>query len=88
MRWLVALALCAGCVAPSIAADDPFACFGAARYIAMREGFGCADLPSFCASARALLAEAGNDQAAAEQLARKRGIGRLSVMLARRFCRP
>lgn len=72
--------------APAHAAD-PYACFGGARYVAMGAGFQCADLPAFCAGARALLAEAAGDEAAAEKLARTRGHGRLSIALAHRFCR-
>jgi hypothetical protein len=81
---LVAAALLS--IAPA-RAEDPYACFGWARYVAMEQGFGCADLPAFCAGARALLAEAGGNVSAAEQLARRRGHGRLTIMLARRFCR-
>ncbi|EJN15675.1 hypothetical protein PMI42_00692 [Bradyrhizobium sp. YR681] len=85
-RAILAAALCAA--APSRAADvDPYACFGWARYAAMSEGFRCSDLPAFCAGARALLAEAGGSRAVAEQLARGRGYSRMSVMLAKRFCR-
>jgi hypothetical protein len=72
---------------PAPAAEDPFACFGGARYLAMQYGFSCADLPALCATARALLAEAGHDEAAAERLARGRGYGNLSISLARHYCR-
>ncbi|AHY53102.1 hypothetical protein BJS_08899 [Bradyrhizobium japonicum SEMIA 5079] len=60
---------------------------GGARYVAMGAGFRRADLPMFCAAARALLAEVGGNEAAAEKLARSRGHGRLSIALAHRFCR-
>ncbi|MGX0963142.1 hypothetical protein AB7M63_003591 [Bradyrhizobium japonicum] len=90
MKLVVVLAYVASAIAaaPAHAADlDPYACFGGARYVAMGAGFQCADLPEFCAGARALLAEAAGDEAAAEKLARTRGHGRLSIALAHRFCR-
>lgn len=79
---LAALALWAGA-----ARADAYACFGWARYVAMGEGFQCSDLPAFCAGARALLTEAGGNRAEAEQLARSRGHSRMSIALAKRFCR-
>ncbi|UPT93879.1 hypothetical protein J4G48_0031710 [Bradyrhizobium barranii subsp. apii] len=88
MKLVVVLAYVASAAAPAHAADlDPYACFGGARYVAMGAGFQCTDLPMFCAGARALLAEAGGNEAAAEKLARSRGHGRLSIALAHRFCR-
>jgi hypothetical protein len=84
---LLAAILAAGAAAPARASGlDPYACFGWARYVAMAEGFQCADLPAFCVGARALLHEAGS-AAAAEHLARARGHSRLSIMLAKRFCK-
>ena len=75
-------------VQPVRAADpDPYACFGGARYVAMGAGFQCTDLPMFCAGARALLAEAGGSEPAAERLARSRGHGRMAIALAHRFCK-
>ncbi|WP_271605990.1 hypothetical protein [Bradyrhizobium sp. CCBAU 11434] len=71
---------------PAKAAADPYACFGAARYVAMAESFSCTDLPAFCAGARAMLAEAGS-RPAAEKLARERGHSRMAIMLAKHFCR-
>lgn len=85
---LVAAAGVALSAAPAHAADpDPYARFGGARYVAMGAGFRRADLPMFCAAARALLVEVGGNEAAAEKLARSRGHGRLSIALAHRFCR-
>ncbi len=88
-RFTFAAAIAAGAfaAAPARSAElDPYACFGAARYVAMAESFSCADLPAFCAGARTLLAEAGS-RAAAEKLARERGHSRMAIMLAKRFCR-
>ncbi|CUT12557.1 hypothetical protein BF49_7139 [Bradyrhizobium sp.] len=88
-RVVVAAAIAAGMLvaAPARSADlNPYACFGAARYVAMAESFQCADLPAFCAGARSLLTEAGS-RAAAEKLARERGHSRMAIMLAKHFCR-
>ncbi|WP_439399108.1 hypothetical protein ACRQ5Q_17045 [Bradyrhizobium sp. PMVTL-01] len=83
-----ALVLAGALVPPARAADiDAYACFGWARYVAMAEGFRCADLPAFCAGARNLLLEAGGDRLAAEKLARDRGHSRMAIMLAKRFCK-
>lgn len=87
-RIIIAVAALVVWTGAARAADvDPYACFGWARYVAMGEGFQCSDLPAFCAGARALLTEAGCNRAAAEQLARSRGHSRMSIALAKRFCR-
>ncbi|MBR0952899.1 hypothetical protein [Bradyrhizobium canariense] len=53
----------------------------------MAEGFQCGSPPAFCADAHALLTQAGGSMAAAERLARDRGHSRLSIVLAKRYCR-
>jgi hypothetical protein len=71
------------------AADrDPYACFGSMRYLAQRAGYSCEDLDSFCAVARSIYREAGNDEAAASRLAQERGHSPTVQRLARRMCKP
>ncbi|MBR0855681.1 hypothetical protein [Bradyrhizobium liaoningense] len=88
-RFICVAAIVTGALGsvPARSADlDPYACFGWARYVAMGEGFRCADLPTLCAAAAAILREAGS-VTAAEKLARERGHSRMSIMLAKRFCK-
>jgi predicted outer membrane protein len=83
---LIALAIVL--LATASHAADPYACFGSMRYLAQRAGYSCEDLESFCAVARAIYREAGNDEAAAGRLAQARGHSPTVQRLARRMCKP
>lgn len=85
IRILITLAL----LCPlSAYAGDSYACFGSARYLAQRAGYSCEDLESFCAVARSIYQEAGNDEAAAARIAQARGHSPAVQRLARRMCKP
>lgn len=84
----VVLALILLALSAHAADRDPYACFGSARYLAQRAGYSCEDLESFCAVARAIYHEAGDDEAAAARLAQARGHSPTVQRLARRMCKP
>jgi hypothetical protein len=85
---VLAVALLCVPLAAHAADRDPYACFGSMRYLAQRAGYSCEDLESFCAVARAIYHEAGDDEAAASRLAQARGHSPAVQRLARRVCKP
>jgi hypothetical protein len=66
-------------------AADPYACFGAGRYDAMREGRECPESPSgsFCWLARRARDAAGSEKAA-EDAARAQGVSEATIAKAKR----
>lgn len=83
-----ALAVALLCVPLTAHAVDPYSCFGAMRYVAMREGYSCGDLVDLCARARSIYIEAGRNKAAAARLAKERGHSDWSILLANTWCKP
>jgi hypothetical protein len=85
LLWGLGALLALILLAVSAHAADPYACFGAGRYDAMREGRVCPDSPSgsFCWLARRARDVAGSEKAA-EDAARTQGVSEATIAKAKR----